>query len=233
MLIYTVAFARSYCQAASAIWYHHVMTTEKIHASLAPADQCLLDDYLSTLDMRPNNANRLFAIGFLGLPGSGKSTLADALGQRLGLPVNRSDQIRRYLNAKGFAGPSPRPDIMATLAEKRTLFYYEHQTSVIIDANFTEYAATSRANAATYGATLLLLNLTCPDEVAIERLQNRSQSNNTKDSSATADDYFRIKDCVAAFDPVTDPYAEVDTTLPLGPQIESLVGKMIADNYIV
>jgi len=68
---------------------------------LAPEDKTLLNEYLATLAVRPNNTPRLFAIGFLGLPGSGKSTLADLLGSTLGLPVDRSDQIRRFLNFKG------------------------------------------------------------------------------------------------------------------------------------
>jgi len=174
----------------------------------------------------------VFAICFLGLPGSGKSTVADMLGTVLGLPVNRSDQIRRFLNAKGFPGASPRQDIMAAMAEGRTLFFYEHKTSAIIDANFTEYAAHSRANAAAHDASLLLVRVSCPDVVAVERLKARRQSNSTGDSATTEEQYEVIKARVATFPPVSDPYFEIDTTMALEPQVETLRTLLIRDGFL-
>lgn len=205
---------------------------EKTPPPLSPEDQALLDEYLATLTMSPNNTPRLFAIGFLGLPGSGKSTLADMLGKDLDLPVNRSDQIRRFLNNKGFPGASPRQDIMAALAEERTKFFYTNRTSVIIDANFTEYLAHSRANAAKHDAALLLVRVICPDEIAIQRLRVRHQSGYTGDSAVAEEQYESIKARVATFPPVSDPYAEVDTTAPLEPQVQSLHQRLLNEGYL-
>jgi predicted kinase len=205
---------------------------EKVHRPLSPNDQYLLDEYLATLEVCPHNTPSLFAVGFLGLPGSGKSTLADMLGQRLGVPVNRSDQIRRYLNSKGFPGAHPRPDIMAAMAEGRTRFFYANSTSAIIDANFAEYAAASRDNATYYGASLLLIRLVCPDDVALERLRHRVESSNTGSSAATAEDYPRIKALVDTFPPVHDPYAVMDTAANMQPQVNDLIIEMRKDGFI-
>jgi predicted kinase len=199
---------------------------------LPPEDVALLGEYLATLTMCPNNTAHLFAIGFLGLPGSGKSTLADILSNELKLPVNRSDQIRRFLNAKGFPGASPRQDIMAAMAERRTQFFYTNKTSAIIDSNFTEYAANSRVNASKHGATLLLVRVICPDEVALQRLRLRSGNVNTGDSSVEEADYKGIKARVATFPPVNDPYFEIDTTLPLEPQVKNLHETLVRDGYL-
>lgn len=204
----------------------------KIPSALTPDDKVLLDEYLDTISVQPNNTPRLFAIGFIGLPGTGKSSLADKIGRDLGLPVNRSDQIRRFLNSKGFPGPSPRQDIMAALAEERTLFFYSNKTSVIVDANFTEYAANSRANALACGASLLLIRAVCSDKVAIGRLRMRSKSGIGGDSAVTENHFKEIKNRVARFSKVKDVYYEVDTTRDLEPQLSSLYREMKNDGYI-
>lgn len=204
----------------------------KIPSALTPDDKVLLDEYLDTISVQPNNTPRLFAIGFIGLPGTGKSSLADKIGRDLGLPVNRSDQIRRFLNSKGFPGPSPRQNIMAALAEERTLFFYKKKTSVIIDANFTEYAANSQANARACDASLLLIRTICPDTVAIDRLRMRSKSGVGGDSAVTENHFEEIKNRVAGFPKVKDVYYEVDTTRDLEPQLSNLYREMKNDSYI-
>lgn len=204
----------------------------KTHAELLPEDQTILDEYLAELPMYPHNTNRLFAIGFLGLPGSGKSTLADKIGDEFDLPVNRSDQIRRHPNTLGFPGENPRPDIMAALAEGRTLHYYGNDTSAVIDANFAEFAASSRANARRFGAALLLIAIKCPDDVAIARLEDRSKKTDTGDSLATAEDYKRIKEHAATFDPIDDPYFAIDSTESLEPQVHNLREAMESEGYL-
>ncbi len=205
---------------------------QKVPTALTPQDKVLLDEYLATIRIEPNNTPHLFAIGFVGLPGTGKSTLADMIGRDLRLPVNRSDQIRRFLNQKGFPGASPRQDIMAALAEERTLYFYAHNTSVVIDANFTEYAANSYANAQKHGASLLLIRTICPDDVAIERLRMRRASGNSSDSAATEDQFDEIKQRVAGFPEVGHVYYEVDTTTDVGSQLAGLYEKMREDGYI-
>jgi adenylate kinase family enzyme len=214
------------------VFYDILEHMEKTHPELSPEDRALLQGYLARQAIFPGNTPRLFAIGFLGLPGSGKSTLADMIGDDFNLPVNRSDQIRRYLNDHGFPGPDPRPDIMASLAEARTTYYYENDTSAVIDANFTEYAESSRKNARTFGAVLLLVGIACPDEVAVERLKERSKNMTMSDSTVMADGYARRKIHYAKFPPVKDPYFTVDSTEPLEPQVQNLREQMESEGYL-
>jgi len=120
---------------------------------------------------------------------------------------------------------------MAAMAEERTQFFYRHKTSVVIDSNFTEYAANSRANARAYGATLLLVRVVCPDEVAMERLRIRSQGVDARDSATTDVQYESIKALVATFPPVDNPYAEVNTTLAIEPQVQAICQRLQRDGY--
>lgn len=208
------------------------ISMNKTHAPLPPQDTKLLNEYLTSLPIQPNNTLRLFAIGFIGLPGTGKSTVADSISNDLGIPLSRNDQIRRFLNTKGFLGASPRQDIMPALAEARTLYFYDNLTSSVIDANFLEYADISHTNAIAHGATLLLVRVVCPDEVAIERLRLRTQSNSKRDSAVTEHDFDEIKNRVATFNDAVDVYYEIDTTKELEPQLGGLYSKMRDDGYI-
>ena len=202
--------------------------------TLSDEDQKLVDDYLSTLVAVPHNTTRLFAIGFIGLPGTGKSTVADMLQARIGLPVSRNDQIRRYLNRLGFQGASPKQELMRDFAELRTAWYYRHQKSAIVDANFTEQWQRSQKLAADFGATLLLIRISCNEHEALRRIDARLRAGDGSGSSqGDREAYMRaIKQLCENPIPDTEIFFQIDTQQPLDSQLDRLVARLRQDGYV-
>ena len=124
-----------------------------------------------------------------GLPGAGKSTLARALGERLGWPVLRSDEVRRALVAPRWRGPLTEAALpgaydaavtartYGTMLERARAFAGEGR-SVLVDATFgadderraAECAATSAA------AELVVLHCRAPRRVREDRMAARSRA---------------------------------------------------------
>jgi predicted kinase len=127
---------------------------------------------------------RLVVIG--GLPGTGKSTLAAAIGDRMGWPVLRSDELRKGLVGLDPLTPSPAaygegiyaPAASdATYAEllRRASRLLARGESVLLDASFS--TAQRRQDAAALAAERCadLIELCCelPGDVADARLRRR------------------------------------------------------------
>lgn len=203
-------------------------------AQICEHDMDLIDVYLATLAASPHNTKKLFALGFIGFPGTGKSTVADRLKSKLGIPVSSNDQIRRYLNKLGFEGSSPRQDLMRDFAELRTSWYYSHQTSVIIDANFTEQWQRSQKLAETYNAKLLLIQVTCERYEALRRIDVRLRSGDSLGSSLGDKEAYEraIRQSYNNPIPSKNIYFHINSQQPLDAQIDQLVGRLRLDDYV-
>lgn len=156
-----------------------------------------IDAYLKTITTPSHNTKKLFAIGMVGLNGVGKSTFANALANELNLYVASNDQIRRWLNEQGFAGESPEQDLVQAIAEASSVFLYKQQISHIIDNDLVKFYKNAKNNANENGAEFYLLHLEAPEEVVLQRLEQRQQdidSGTTNNLSRVgADEYFKRK----------------------------------------
>ena len=128
---------------------------------------------------------RLVLVG--GLPGTGKSTLAMNLGDELGWPVLRSDELRKQRAGlapraraaarykEGLYSPSVTDATYSALFEEAQLLLEDGQ-SVIVDASFSRSAW--RAAAATLAtdasAAVVELRCTLPTNIAADRLRERN-----------------------------------------------------------
>jgi len=122
-----------------------------------------------------------------GLPGTGKSTVARAVGERLGWPVLRSDDIRRELVGAGGPGPVVEPWRTGAYAPEMTQRTYavllaratqalELGQPVLLDATFAS-GAHRRAVADVARATasdLVVFECSAPTPVADRRLRARA-----------------------------------------------------------
>ena len=120
-----------------------------------------------------------------GLPGTWKTEISEELSKLKGYPILRTDLIRKELlkNEDIF------DEKVASNMDKRRMIYEEmfrltevlfiKVDSVILDATFiTQSLRTQAADiAAKYSKTFVILQTSCPQEIAIARILKRSREN--------------------------------------------------------
>jgi hypothetical protein len=159
-------------------------------------DQVEALDYLAQCQHHLLDARvQLIVIG--GLPGTGKSTLARGLGDELGWPVLRSDEIRKEQVGLDPRQRSPAPyregiysqattetTYAALLGQARALL--ANGLSVILDASFSKARWRTEATALAKEKHADLTELRCllPDDTAAARLAQRA-ANGDDASDAT------------------------------------------------
>jgi uncharacterized protein len=124
-----------------------------------------------------------------GLPGVGKTTVAAALGERLGWPVLRSDEIRKQLAGLDPLSPAPAPygeGLYAPAMSESTYAALFAQVgsllrrgeSVVVDASFSHVGSRAAAAVLAEECSADLTELCCalPRDEAIRRLQRRAES---------------------------------------------------------
>jgi aminoglycoside phosphotransferase family enzyme/predicted kinase len=168
---------------------------------------------------------RLVAVG--GLPGTGKTTLARGLGDRLGWPVLRSDEVRKELAGLSPLTPARAPygegiyddaATEATYAEllRRAIALAARGGSVVLDASWirVEHRERLRRAAADVHAELAELRCVAPRSIAAERIGVRL-ARRADASDATAE-------VAAAMAADADPWPEAVVVDTSGPKPASL-----------
>jgi aminoglycoside phosphotransferase family enzyme/predicted kinase len=151
----------------------------------APADRDEARAYLAQcLRHLRTGQIRLALVG--GLPGTGKSTIAMELGDQLGWPVLRSDELRKQRAGlapearaaapfkEGLYSPSTSDATYDALFDEAQLLL-ENGQSVIVDASFSrsKWRAAAAAMASHASAVLVELRCTVPSDIAADRLRER------------------------------------------------------------
>ena len=120
-----------------------------------------------------------------GLPGTWKTETSEEIARMKGYPILRSDLIRLEV----LKGENIFDEKIASDMSKRTMVYDEifrradealtKGGSAIIDATFVTQSLRRRAAevAAKHGRTFVILETSCPQEVAISRILRRTKDN--------------------------------------------------------
>ncbi|KPK22721.1 MAG: hypothetical protein AMJ70_05240 [Dehalococcoidia bacterium SG8_51_3] len=120
-----------------------------------------------------------------GLPGTWKTETSEEIARMKGYPILRSDLIRLEV----LKGENIFDEKIASDMSKRTMVYDEtfrradealtKADSVIVDATFVTQSLRRRAAevAAKHGRTFVILETSCPQEVAISRILRRTKDN--------------------------------------------------------
>ncbi|MEZ6069222.1 MAG: AAA family ATPase [Pirellulales bacterium] len=208
------------------------VTGDERNALLADADKRLR---LAESYERQFGRPTLLVVG--GLMGTGKSTVAAALGEALGFDCLRTDVVRGEL-----FGDAPSADGFASgrySDENRRRVYDEvfHRAeamlttgvSLILDGTFLADAeiAPSRDLAERHGAALLVVRCECPDDLARQRIAQRSAAGN--DASEARPELFdqqKRRQCTSAIDV---PRLVLDTSLPVARLLPEVYQRLRAD----
>lgn len=149
-------------------------------AQQTAADQALAYLNQASAYIREGESPLLLLVG--GLSGTGKSTLAQAIGERLGIEVLRTDSIRNELfgqhQSQQIDAGFYRQDIRARVYDEllhRAEGKLRARLSVILDATFeiNESITAAQQVAKLCGARLQAIQCTCPPEIARERIRRR------------------------------------------------------------
>jgi aminoglycoside phosphotransferase family enzyme/predicted kinase len=170
---------------------------------------------------------RLVLVG--GAPGTGKSTVAQALGDRRGWVVLRSDEVRKELSglaarddatAAVDAGIYRPGSTSATYAElrRRAGLLMELGETVVLDASWSDVAErdASRELAHRVSAEVVELRLDAPAEVAAARIEQRRAAH-ADASDATAEVAAAMRARFAPWPEAT----RLDTTEPVGRTVDA------------
>lgn len=136
----------------------------------------LLAKFLELIPINEQPTKQLFVVAMIGLPGVGKTTFAKALHEKTGIYITSNDVIRRFLNKQGYPGVTPVQETAKYIAENSSKYLYEHNISHVIDGDILNFYDVARKNAMNYGARFYLVELTAPEELVRERIQERQKN---------------------------------------------------------
>jgi hypothetical protein len=162
----------------------------------SPEDQNEARAYLSQC-LRHLRAGQVRLVVIGGLPGTGKSTLAMAVGNALGWPVLRSDELRKQRAGlapstsaaadyqKGLYTPANTEATYEDLLGEAALMLREG-SSVVVDASFAQsrWREAARAVANQTSSDLVELRCVLRHDLVADRLLERSRRGDASDANA-------------------------------------------------
>jgi aminoglycoside phosphotransferase family enzyme/predicted kinase len=174
-----------------------------------------------------------FIVMVMGLPGVGKTTVAERLSEGLNAFHYNSDVVRKQLAGiqpesheygefgAGLYSPQMSWRTYGELG-RRAVHAAGRGVSSVLDATFNRAGSRKEIESAARDACVRVFTIlaAAPEDVILERIEKRQKGPSASD--ATAETYRKIK---AVFDPVECDFT-VDTSLPLDPQMDAIIGKM-------
>jgi cytidylate kinase len=192
----------------------------------------LLGKFLTTIPIREEPERGLFVIAMVGLPGSGKSTVAREISRRLNVYIASNDKIRRFLNDEGYPGVSPIQEVLQFIAESQTDYLLDHHVSHIIDNDLIKFVDAVRSKIARYRGRMYLINVVCPEDVNLKRLDDRLQKVSGGleggHSRAGEEEYRRRKEVHMTVQKPTFDFV-VYSDQDLASQIDDITRQLVAD----
>lgn len=152
-----------------------------------------------------------------GLPGTGKTTLAEALSRRLGGVVLSKDKVRASLFPSDLIDYSVAQDDLcmdAVIEAAQYLAAHSRVPFVFLDGRTFSHAYQIEQvipAAESAGAKWKILYLSCPDEIAQQRLEHGREENHI----AKNRDFRLYLDLKSRFEPITWQKLDVDTSRSL------------------
>ncbi|MDH3278976.1 MAG: AAA family ATPase [Nitrosopumilus sp.] len=142
-----------------------------------------------------------------GLPGTGKTTFAKKLAPLINSVVLSTDKIRKELITKPTYQKEERRliyDVMMLLAK----YLHDSGTNCILDATFNkeDYRIEVKKKVGLSDKQFLVIECSCPENVAISRLKERKNDY----SDADIEIYQKMK---KIYEPVKGRHITIDTTL--------------------
>lgn len=160
-------------------------------------------------------------IAMRGAPGTGKSTLARALSRRFRWPLIDKDDSKDVLDDRMAAAGGPAYDVMIQVV-RRQLW---QGLDVFCDSPLARQAYGNLVQAARdTGATLIVLECRCPDEVVWRtRIEQRQTLGLAAHHATTweAVEAFHARHAGADYQ-VNGPHLVLDTTKPLSELVETV-----------
>ena len=141
-----------------------------------------------------------------GLPGVGKSTVSAYTSSRIGAERYRNDEVRKELFPDpAYTAEETRETYEVLLGRARTTL--EAGRDVVVDATFTERRERDRAAtaAATAGADIEFVHVTCRPTVARERIRTRADDPSDADLAV----YEQLRE---AFEPLERDHVTIDNS---------------------
>jgi predicted kinase len=162
---------------------------------------------------------------FCGLPGVGKTTLARSVASRTGATILSSDKIRKelikyptYTRAEG--------RLIYDVLMLLTKYFTTAGIDCILDATFNRERSRKEVEfrLCSNDVRLYVIECTCPEEVALDRLRNRK--NDFSDAGYSV--YSKMKNI---YEPVQGQHLGIDTSTPCEVNLQKILSYVFGDSH--